>query len=240
MAGTVNRWLEALSYRSLLGWRASFNLFSHSDQRRRVRAAGTRCVGMSASIGIVKNRVVPCPTALSAQMRPPWLSTIARAMGRPEPGAHDVTAEARFHPEELLEQPVEMFRRDARHPDPPRSFRLHPDRATPRTTTSPPSGEYFTALSIRLRSTCVTRWGSASTIGKVGREIGDELVPRIEVARSPRARRVARRGSRTGCISRRRKPGIDHRRLEQVVDQVLQHVALFVDDLQELALRIRG
>ncbi len=35
------------------------------------------------------------------------------------------------------------------------------------------------------------------------------------------------------------QPGLDDRRLEQIVDQILQNITLFVDDLQKLALRFR-
>ena len=56
-----------------------------ADQRRQLhRAAGAgRHVGRCS--GSENENVLPCPSSLSTQIRPPWCSTISRQIGRPRP-----------------------------------------------------------------------------------------------------------------------------------------------------------
>ena len=56
--------------------------------RRGGRPSG-RCRA-SATVGIVKKNVVPRPTALRTQMRPPWASINTLDDVKSQPGAHGV------------------------------------------------------------------------------------------------------------------------------------------------------
>ena len=49
------------------------------------RGAWPDAAARASVVGSEKEKVLPRPTSLSTQMRPPWCSTISLQMGRPRP-----------------------------------------------------------------------------------------------------------------------------------------------------------
>jgi len=62
------------------------NAVLHARQFRRTATAASRPGARGGhAVGIVKEKVVPRPSVLSTQIRPPWASTMPLVMGRPSP-----------------------------------------------------------------------------------------------------------------------------------------------------------
>src|ERR1039458_1515805 len=113
--------------------------------------------------GSVKRKLLPCPGALSAQRRPPWLSTMPRAMARPRPlplfsRASEMST--------WLKRSKIASSWSAGMPLPlsVTENRAHPSPRPTVTVTRLSRGENLIALPSRLTSVCTTRSASAHTL----------------------------------------------------------------------------
>src|SRR5437762_1921733 len=64
---------------------ADLDWLSHLQIRRYAESETTAAVAELLRFGSVNVNVEPCPTMLSAQMRPPWAATMRSAILRPSP-----------------------------------------------------------------------------------------------------------------------------------------------------------
>ena len=108
-----------------------------------------------------------------------------------------------------------------------------PSSAVARTSTSPPAGEYLTALSIRFSSTWRSRSRSPRTGGSAPCTLGGDahlVLPELR-GRRPPPRRSSAEVDVAEAVAER--PGLDPRRVEHVADQLGEPSRLVADQREE-------
>ena len=141
----------------------------------------------------------------AAAIVPPHGLDEAARDGEAEPraGAHLI---ALLHPVELVEDALQVVRRNAvalvQHLQPHRC----PRRASTGCGSSSAGGAYLAALSSRLNSTCSNSTASTITIGRSGRDLDLHAVPGQDLARRAPARCRRSRPHRAAPRSAPRRP----------------------------------
>ena len=163
----------------VLAGSAAFRFSEPSCRRASARRARRR---RPERIGIEKKNVLPCPSVLSTQMRPPCASTMPFAIVQPEPRAESARARRRLP--EPIEDVREVLRADAAPVSATENTTSRSLHAA-RTVMRPPSGVNLIALPIRLSKTRRSR--SRSPWTSVG--VAPEVDVQVELCRG-RERRL--------------------------------------------------
>ena len=187
------------------------------------------------SAGSERVKVVPCPGAETSVQRPPVRFRDRACDEQAETGARLAPADA--SPAELLEDQLVLL---GGIPGPRSSTRDEHGsvRGPGEASTSSPPGEYLTALSTRLSSTCRSRSPSPRTGGSAAGSARRRGTSSCPSRPPPRFRGRARRGRRRRTV--RERPRLDPRRVEDVPDERREPARLVGDQREERVALLGG